>query len=150
MGTIDRSRRISQIERFVVLGLSLSEMAERLNVSTKTIQRDLNHRHAELAQSISRSTNVYRQSVLAELGRLYAEATKDTATARTENRDTHQYIHARHDILRTIIRVTGADAPIKVEISGAVEHSVRMLPESELLRIVERTALIDAQMGEAA
>jgi Transposase len=34
----------------------------------------------------------------------------------------------------------------RVEHSGAVEHQVKMLPESELLRMVERAAAVDASI----
>ena len=39
---------------------------------------------------------------------------------------------------------------LNVEHSGSVDHQVRMLSEREILRIVERTALVDAQIMEAA
>jgi hypothetical protein len=36
----------------------------------------------------------------------------------------------------------------RVEHSGAVEHQVKMLPESELLRMVQRAAAVDASIDE--
>lgn len=36
----------------------------------------------------------------------------------------------------------------RVEHSGAVEHQVKMLPESELLRMVQRAAAIDASIDQ--
>jgi hypothetical protein len=143
-------QRLAQIERFILLGLSVDEMAERLEVTKKTIQRDLHVRMDEWANDIERSTAAYRQSILSELGRLYAEMAADTKTARANGDPTYQYGHARIEILRVVGKITGAEAPVKIDISGKVENLVRLVPESELLRIVERTAIVDAQIMEEA
>jgi len=147
---LHQAQRLSQIERFILLGLSLDEMAERLEVSKKTVQRDLKTRIEEWSNDIERSTAAYRQSILSELGRLYAEMTKDTTTARAQGESTYQYGHARIEILRMIGKITGAEAPVKIDVALNVENMVRLLPESELLRIHNRTALVDAQIMEAA
>src|SRR6267378_7025587 len=117
---VERSRRILQLERFIFLGLSRQEMAERLGVNEKTVRRDLKHRLDQLINESERSTVSYRQAILLELGRTYAEVMKDMAAARTSGQPTHPYANTRVDIIRVIARVTGAEHTIRLARVGPV------------------------------
>jgi len=143
---VERSRRILQLERFIFLGLSRQEMAERLGVNEKTVRRDLKHRLDQLINESERSTVSYRQAILLELGRTYAEVMKDMAAARTSGQPTHPYANTRVDIIRVIARVTGAEQPIQIEHSGSVEHHVHMVTESELARMASLTREIESEV----
>jgi hypothetical protein len=143
---VERSRRLLQIERFIFLGVPRQEMAERLNVSEKTIRRDLKHRMDRLISEAEHSAASYRQTILVELGRTYAEVLKDMANARANGQPTNSYANTRVEIIRTIARVTGAEEAIKIEHSGAIEHHVHMVPESELARMAQLTREIEAEV----
>jgi DNA-binding CsgD family transcriptional regulator len=143
---VARSRRILQLERFIFLGISRQEMAERLGVNEKTVRRDLKHRLDQLMNEAERSTVSYRQAILLELGRTYAEVMKDMANARSNGQPTHPYANTRVDIIRVIARVTGAEEAIRVEHSGTVEHHVQLVPESELARMATLAREIEAEV----
>jgi hypothetical protein len=166
--TLQRLARIKQIQKMIVLGLNAEDMAERLGVSSKTIQHDIAWQYDKLTKEAGRQIATQREALLAELGRTYAEAVKDGERARQgivevkakkDGEDnaldgakprlgsTDKYLTVRIKAMHLMAQLTGAAMPVKVKVDhgpagldGARRPDVSMVSEAELIEMHRITA----------
>jgi hypothetical protein len=110
---VRRAARLRKLEKFLLLGLTHEEMAEKLGVSVITVRRDLQLRMDGLQEQIQGETAAYRSAILAELGEVISEAHRDGKRVGKRGMHTFPYLSVRIDATKVIARLTGAEAPSK-------------------------------------
>jgi transcriptional regulator with XRE-family HTH domain len=151
LGKVERQKRLKQIHRLLILGLPLQEMADRIGCSERTIRRDIDSDIERLERDGQREITANRAAILAELGRTYAEAMKDYEHAKAQNRDTFGYLNSRIRTLGLMARISGAEVPSRLIISGqlgvrhTVEPAVQMVSQAELLKMAQIAAEVAGQ-----
>jgi hypothetical protein len=152
---LKRLARIKQIQKMIVLGLSVEDMGERLGVTGRTVQKDIAWQYAKLEKEAGQDIATQRAALLAELGRTYAEAVKDGERARqgfVEIKDgaedgarprlgsTDKYLTVRIRAMNLMAQLTGAALPIKIKHEHGPALRVDQVPEADLIEMHRITA----------
>lgn len=108
---LKRLSRVKQIQKCLVLGMAVDEIADKLGVSTKTIERDIEWQYDQMTKDGGREIVTHRAAILAELGRTYAEAVRAGEEAKKSGEPLFPYLNSRIRAMALMARITGAEAP---------------------------------------
>jgi DNA-binding CsgD family transcriptional regulator len=127
---LKRIGRCKQIEKFLVLGLSIDDMAERLGVNERTVRRDMEWRYDQFTAHGQHEVAVARTALMAEVGRTYAEAIRECEQAKLNGEPTYPYINSRIRALALMAKLTGAEMPAKLIVQGQIGVTHQVDPPS--------------------
>lgn len=105
---LDRVKRVKQINPLLALGMTIPEIAERVQCGEKTVRRDLNWQYDEMIAHQGAEMAAERAGIIQELGKLYANA--GIIEGRVGDEIKHLYMSVRLRALYLLTRIYAADA----------------------------------------
>lgn len=121
-----------------IAGLSIRTVAERTDHAPQTVQRVWRSYLAERSQDRRDEIEAHHQEVIERYTAQAQEAREEALMCRKEgDRAGHRaYLREEREALREVVRLTGLDQPLRVEVSGSLDVNVTEEREALKARLV--------------
>jgi hypothetical protein len=115
--TTDQQQEVIDLR---IAGLSIRAVAERTSHAPQTVQRVWRDYLRERSEDRSAEIEAHHQELIERFMAQAQEAREEALVARRdrETREHRAYLREERDALREVIRLTGLDAPMKVNLTG--------------------------------
>lgn len=133
--TTDQRQEIVDLR---IAGLSIRTVAERTEHAPQTVQRVWRAYLAERSQDRHDEIEAHHQEVIERYTAQAQEAREEALMCRKEgDRAGHRaYLREEREALREVVRLTGLDQPLRVEVSGSLDVNVAEEREALKARLV--------------